>query len=209
MKVHYHRVSTLSQTDARLSVSDKEIYDRKIFDKVSGKVKFADRPQAKELIKLIESGRVEVLTCASIDRLGRNTADVINTCQWMEEHGVTLKITNIGMASKTDDGKANPIFKLITGVMASLSEMEREAIAERCISGMIAARASNNVQWGRPLRSFESEKKFLGKAKNQKIIELLNRERTIREISKIVGCSSATVIKVKKVAGNHKLLEVA
>ena len=57
MKVKYNRISSLSQTGNRFS-ADKENYDLTLLDKISGSVNFRDRPKAKELITLIEQGKV-------------------------------------------------------------------------------------------------------------------------------------------------------
>lgn len=55
-------------------------------------------------------------------------------------------------------------------------------------------------QLGRPNGSTESEKKFLEKEKTQQILKLLHKGRTVREISAIVGCSSKTIQKTKRLA---------
>ena len=53
---------------------------------------------------------------------------------------------------------------------------------------------------GRPCGSNESEKRFLEKTKTQQIVKLLEKGRTVREIVAIVGCSSKTVLKAKRLA---------
>ena len=77
MKVKYNRISSLSQTGNRFS-ADKENYDLTLLDKISGSVPFNDRPKAKELIALIDSGKVNEIVVEEFSRLGRNTGDVIN-----------------------------------------------------------------------------------------------------------------------------------
>ena len=78
MRVKYNRVSTLIQTGNRFA-ADKEKYDLVFLDKVSGSVSFKDRPKSKELIKLIEEGKVSEIVVEEFSRLGRNTGDVIQT----------------------------------------------------------------------------------------------------------------------------------
>jgi DNA-binding CsgD family transcriptional regulator len=59
---------------------------------------------------------------------------------------------------------------------------------------------------GRPSGSTESENAFLHEDKNQEILKYLKKDRTIREISKILDCSNKTVIKVKKAAAKYGML---
>jgi hypothetical protein len=51
---------------------------------------------------------------------------------------------------------------------------------------------------GRPSQSNEDRNTFLNKTKSKKIAEYLNKEWTIREISKQLDASTKTILKVKK-----------
>jgi predicted DNA-binding transcriptional regulator len=53
---------------------------------------------------------------------------------------------------------------------------------------------------GRPKGKGESDFHFINKSKNQKVIDYLKKERTIREIAKQLDMSSRTVMKVKMTA---------
>ena len=76
MKVKYNRVSTLQQSGDRFT-ADTDSYDLVLMDKVSGSVGFKDRPKGRELIKLVEEGKVTDLIIEEFSRLGRNTGDCI------------------------------------------------------------------------------------------------------------------------------------
>jgi DNA invertase Pin-like site-specific DNA recombinase len=194
MRVKYNRISSLSQTGNRFS-ADKENYDLTLLDKISGSVHFRDRPKAKELITLIEGGKVKEVVVEEFSRLGRNTGDVIKTLEWMEEKEVNVVVKNIGLQSRPN-GVINPIWKMISSVMSSLYEMELENIKMRTSAGRSVYIARGGVL-GRPTGTNESEKDFLNKTKNKKIIELLNKGWTLRQISKQLDTSSATIQKVK------------
>jgi DNA invertase Pin-like site-specific DNA recombinase len=204
MRVKYNRISSLSQTGNRFS-ADKENYDLTLLDKISGSVHFRDRPKAKELITLIEGGKVKEVVVEEFSRLGRNTGDVILTLEWMEEKEVNVVVKNIGLQSRPN-GVKNPIWKMISSVMSSLYEMELENIKERTMVGRMVY-VSNGGVLGRPKGTKESEKDFLNKAKNKKIIELLNKGWTLRQISKQLDTSSATIQKVKNRLNNFLKLE--
>ncbi|MCU4175490.1 recombinase family protein [Carboxylicivirga sp. N1Y90] len=133
MKIKYNRVSTIQQSGDRFSV-DNEKYDLVLMDKISGSVSFKDRPRGKEVVKLVEGDQVKELVVEEFSRLGRNTGDVIQTLEWLEEHQINVVVRNNGLQSRPN-GKRNPIWKMISSVMSSLYEMELENIKERTAMG--------------------------------------------------------------------------
>jgi DNA invertase Pin-like site-specific DNA recombinase len=196
MKVRYHRVSTHHQTSGRLE-TDKERYDIEFFDKISGKVNFKDRPKAKELIKLIEQKKVSEVHTLELSRLGRNTIDIITTLEWLEKQEINVVIKNIGLETMPQ-GVKNPIAKLLTGILASIYELERQNIIERSAQGITAYLARGGVL-GRKKGSTISDAQFMDKPTSKKCLELLKKGRTIRECAKICDISTRTVQKVKKI----------
>ena len=196
MRIKYNRVSTLQQSGDRFT-ADKESYDLVLFDKVSGTVPFRDRPKAKELVELIEQGKVSEIVIEEFSRIGRNTGDVIQTLEWLDSMEINIVVKNIGLQSRPQ-GKKNPIWKMISSVMSSLYEMELENIKERTVMGRIIYVQKGGIL-GRPNGSTESDKRFMEKPKTQQILKLLEKGRSVREISAIVGCSSKTVQKVKTI----------
>jgi DNA invertase Pin-like site-specific DNA recombinase len=200
MRVKYNRLSSLSQTGNRLS-DDKSEYDLVLLDRVSGSVSFKERPKGQELIKLIEQGKVSELWVEEFSRVGRNTGDVIRTLEWLDEMKVNVVVRNIGLQSRPN-GVKNPIWKMISSVMSSLYEMELENIKERTMVGR-KVYVLNGGRLGRPSGKVESDREFLQKPKIVEIIKYLKKGFTIREISKIIGCSNKTIIKTKKVLEKH------
>ncbi|MBC8988409.1 recombinase family protein [Pedobacter sp. N36a] len=195
MKIKYNRVSTLQQTGIRFT-ADKDIYDKILLDKVSGSIPFKDRPQAKELVKLIDKGVVKELIVEEFSRLGRNTGDVINTVEWLDEKGVNVIVRNLGLQSRPD-GNKNPVWKMISTIMSSLYEMELENIKERTTVGRMLF-VQNGGQLGRPKGSKENDLEFLKKVSSISAINCLKKNFTVRETSKVAGISVATVMKIKK-----------
>lgn len=203
MRVKYNRISTLGQTGNRFTV-DKDKYDLTLLDRVSGTVPFKDRPKGKELTKLIEEGKVSELVVEEFSRLGRNTGDVINNLQWLEDKGVNVVVRNIGLQSRPN-GLKNPIWNIISAVMSSLYEMELENIKERTMVGR-QVYVQNGGRLGRPDGSRETETEFLKKEQTQKIIKSLKKGLTVREICKVVDCSNKTVLKTKRLSVKHGIL---
>jgi DNA invertase Pin-like site-specific DNA recombinase len=203
MKVKYNRVSSLTQTGNRFE-ADIEKYDAVYLDKISGSVSFMDRPKTKELISLIQSGVVTEIVVEELSRLGRNTGDVIKTLEWFEKMEINVRVKNIGLESRPM-GKKNPIWKMISSVMSSLYELELNNILERTSVGRMVY-VQNGGVLGRPTGGCETDLRFISKSKNQKVVEFLKKERTIREIAKQLDMSTKTVMKVKTTALKMELI---
>jgi DNA invertase Pin-like site-specific DNA recombinase len=196
MRIKYNRVSTIQQSGNRFS-ADENSYDLVLFDKVSGKVPFKERPEAQELVELVEQGKVSELIIEEFSRVGRTIGDCIQTLEWLEEHEINVVVRNLGLQSRPQ-GKKNPIWGLLSATMSSLYALELENIRERTATGR-QVYVMNGGILGRPNGSTESEKRFMEKPKTQQIIKLLEKGRTVREIAAIAECSSKTVQKVKQI----------
>ena len=84
----YGRVSTDEQQrketiDAQLEAlrrtlpGDYEVVETYLDDGISGTVSFEDRPAGRRLLKEAEAGRFEQVLAYKLDRLGRNTLDIL------------------------------------------------------------------------------------------------------------------------------------
>lgn len=194
MRIKYNRVSTIGQTGNRF-INDTDKYDLTLLDKVSGNVAFKERPQGLKLIQLIKDGKVTEIIVEEFSRLGRNTGDVINTLDWLDEKGINVSVRNVGLQSRPN-GVKNPLWKMVSSVMSSLYEMELENIRERTAVGRMVY-LQQGGRLGRPKGTNESEIEFLDKDTSKQIIKYLQKGLTIREIAKVVGVSTTTVMKVK------------
>jgi len=206
MRIKYNRVSTLQQSGDRFSI-DEEKYDLVLFDKISGSIPFKERPKGMEAVKLVEEEKVSELVVEEFSRLGRNTGDVINVLEWLEEYEVNVVVRNIGLQSRPN-GTKNPIWKMISSVMSSLYEMELENIKERTAMGRLVY-IQKGGKLGRPDGSNESEKRFLDKIKTKEIIKWLNKGRTIREIASHTSASNKTILKAKQIGSKYGLVDIA
>lgn len=191
MKAKYIRVSTIDQNTARQERKDIKNY----IDKCSGAIPFAERTQASKLINDIESGKINFVEVHSIDRLGRNQLDILNTIEWFKSKGVNLRVDNLGVELFTIDEKVNPAFQIIVSVMGTLAEMEREQIKERQKEGIAIAKAKG-IYTGRKVGSVESKDETLHKHKD--VVKYLNQKMSVRDINKLTSKSTATIQKVKK-----------
>ena len=158
MKVLYCRVSTLDQKTDRQKVSEAD-YKIVIEDKCSGAIPFFDRDGGKQILKLIEKNALTSLFVLSIDRLGRDLRDIINTIHFFTEKGISIHFISQGLRTLDDNGKENPISKMMISILGVVGEMERTQIKERQIEGIKIAKLKG-VYKGRVEGSKEDLLKF-------------------------------------------------
>ena len=197
MKIKYNRTSTIQQEGKRFDL-DKTDYDLTIFDKgVSGKIPFSEREGGIKLTTLVNEDKVTEVVVEELSRLGRNTIDTLTTLKSFEEKGVNVIVKSMGNLQSMVNGKKNPIWNLITSVMSSLYVLERENILERTEMGRKVF-VMNGGKLGRKTGTTENRGDFLKKERTQKILSLLEKGKSVRDISGRLGVSTKTVVKVRK-----------
>ena len=197
MRVKYNRTSTIQQEGERFKL-DKDNYDLTIFDKgVSGKIPFSEREGGIKLTQLVNEGKVTEVVVEELSRLGRNTIDTLTTLKSFDDSGVNVVVRGMGNLQSMVNGKKNPIWNLITSVMSSLYELERDNILERTEMGR-KMYVMNGGKLGRKVGSVEGRDSFLQKDRTKKIFNLLEKGKSVRDISGRLGVSTKTVVKVRK-----------
>lgn len=134
--IAYTRVSTDDQTcenqrraiEARYKVA-KFFSD----DGVSGAVAAEKRPAMASLLAYVREGDTVVVT--AIDRLGRDTIDVLQTVERIKAKGVAVVSMREGFDLSTDAGK------LMLTMLAAVAELERANMRARQLAGLERARA--------------------------------------------------------------------
>lgn len=192
-KARYIRQSSQTQKNYRqLAIAHP---DEKLFiDIVSGSVPFNERPAGNRLIEAVEAGEVNYVSFHAIDRAGRSTINVLQTLQYFYDKGVVVKIDNLGLESMIN-GKANPVFNLITTILSELSSLEKLSLLERQKEGIAQAKL-RGVYKGRVKDTYESDEQVL--MKHKKVAKELksNPSLSLRKIATLTNVSPNTVKKV-------------
>lgn len=195
MKANYIRVSTLEQNTERQSpISGAKVY----LDKISGTVPLFERPQGKKLYSDIESGLIAEIYVHSIDRLGRDTIDILKTIKYLNSKKICLTSEKEGIQTFIN-GKENPTAQLLINILATLAEFENNIRRERQLEGIAIAKIKG-VYTGRKTGTKLSNDKFLEKHKN--VLKELEKGESIRRVAKLCEVSTGTVQKVKKLLIN-------
>ena len=183
--LNYARISTAEQNAERQTVNGYKSF----IDTCSGTISFFDRPKAKELIKYLKKNPSSIVNVLAVDRLGRNTLDILTTLEFFKENNYKLKIEDIGMDSNS------PFFEMLVTIIGTLATQERKTIAERCKQGIELAKSKGLYQ-GRKVGTKDSRDKIFDK--HSDIVKMLQHNIKISEIAKITGKTRVTIYKVKE-----------
>jgi DNA invertase Pin-like site-specific DNA recombinase len=195
MKAIYIRVSTTEQNTNR---QENTIEGAKVFiDKISGSIPFSERPEGSKLMNLIKEGNVSELHVHSIDRLGRNTIDILTTIKLITSYNCNVISEKEGLKMLDADGKPNPIANLMIGILSTLAEFELSRIKERQAEGIAKAKIKG-VYTGRPEGTEETKEDFLNKPKIKAILRNLKAGNSVRNTALLSKASTTLVQKVIK-----------
>jgi DNA invertase Pin-like site-specific DNA recombinase len=125
----------------------------------------------------------DVLIVVKLDRLGRNTRDVLNLVHELEEKGAGLRV----LEPAIDTG--GPMGRMVLTVLGMVAEVELGFIRDRQRTGIEAAKAKG-VYKGRPA-TFD----------RNRIVALRKEGMGATEIARAVGCKRGNVHKALKAAG--------
>jgi DNA invertase Pin-like site-specific DNA recombinase len=149
----YCRVSTDRQTHESQLNELRDYCTRRnwrvteeIVDTASGAK--TSRTGLDRLLTLVRKGKVDVVLCYKLDRLGRSLAHLSQVIGELTRHCVALVVPSQGI----DTTSLNPAAQLQLNILCAVAEFEREVIRERVNAGLNAAR-KRGQKLGRPNRT--------------------------------------------------------
>ena len=129
--IAYVRVSTAEQNETRQKEALKKYdIDKWFIEKASGKD--TNRPRLQEMLEYIRED--DTVYVEEFSRLGRSTADLLNTVHQIEDGGAKFVSLKENFDTKTPTGK------LQMTMMAAIAEFERSMILERQREGIAIAK---------------------------------------------------------------------
>src|SRR5947207_13230025 len=155
--IGYVRVSTDKQADRGVSLEAQAekiramavVQDAALIDIIvdgGESAKSLNRPGMARLLALVDSGDVQAVIVAKLDRLTRSVKDLCTLLERFERRGVTL----VSVAESLDTGSAAG--RLVLNIMTAVSQWEREAIGERTRDAMSHKRSQGqrvgNIAYG-------------------------------------------------------------
>lgn len=175
----YARVSTSQQSlDIQVnSLKDEGVKTSRIFtDKISGS--HTDRDGLQLLRIKVEKG--DVILVKKLDRLGRDTADMIQLIKEFDNIGVAIRFLDDGISTEGTMGK------MVVTILAAVAQAERQRILERTNEGRIEAQAKG-VKFGRK-RTID----------RNKVLDMKAQGVGPTDIAKKLGIGRSTIYKLLK-----------
>lgn len=199
----YCRVSTQSQEVSKQKHSLLEYAHankfqfEEIYEVVSSSRKSKKEREIDKLLEKLNHG--DYLYISKLDRLGRNTKEVLEIIENLKEKSVTLNILRDNIV--IDPNKTDTITTMFLTLLAAFSQMERDFISERTKAGLERARAEGRLL-GKKKGSISKNTQFEPhKAKIYELLDLgLSYQKIVDNIE--VGSKSAlySFVKLRKSA---------
>ena len=140
----YARVSTSQQSlDTQIKVlKESGVQENRIFsDKISGS--HVDSKGLDLLRIKIEEG--DAILVQKLDRLGRDTADMIALIKEFDNKGVAVRFLDDGISTEGTMGKMG---EMVVTILSAVAQAEKQRILERTNEGRLEAKAKG-VKFGR------------------------------------------------------------
>ena len=183
LKVGYARVSSRDQNLDRQLAQLETAGCSKIFtEKLSGAS--SDRPELHAALKYLRPG--ETLVVTSMDRLARNTVDLLNLVQGAMERRAYVEFLSERLIFGPEE---EAIPSLMLGILGSIAQFERTLIRERQAQGIAKAKERG---------VYKGCSKSLGDEEVETLKKLASLGVSKSEIGRRLGISRATVYRYMK-----------
>lgn len=168
----------------------------KIFkEHISGARTNKEREVLSKCLEFCRAEHPDTLMVTELSRLGRSTVEVLKAVEDLTAAGVNTYILDLNLSTLDEEGRENPVAKMVLTVLALGAEMERKLILGRLNSGRELAK-KKGVRMGRPRGSALSADDL--QAKYPEVVKHLRKgKNSIREIAKLTGLSVSTIQRVK------------
>tara|TARA_B100000886_G_scaffold277099_1_gene201054 strand:- start:2940 stop:3524 length:585 start_codon:yes stop_codon:yes gene_type:complete len=177
----YARTSTQQQ---KMGLEDQiqklnEAGCRTVFnERISSRKPASERPQLQAVLTVLEES--DTLCLTRLDRLARTMQETICIMQDLQDRGVYVRTLD----GLIDTEKMQMMAPLVVGLLAGLSNVERNLIAERQRESVEYRRRTNGNLGGRPM---------LDKVKVTNIKKLRREGNSLRKIVTLTGVSLSAV----------------
>jgi DNA invertase Pin-like site-specific DNA recombinase len=151
---------------------------RALLDASAFELRGADRPQLKKLLAAVGQGDVVII--AAVDRLSRDTTDLMVIARDLQRAGAGLRSLAEPVVDTTSD-----FAELVLAMLGVAAKLERRRIKERTARGRADAKA-NGVKFGR-------KPKLTAHQKREAVRRRDNDGETLRSIARSYNVSAATI----------------
>jgi DNA invertase Pin-like site-specific DNA recombinase len=186
-RIGYARVSTLDQNPELQTKALQSAGCERIFTDHGVSGSKASREQLDKMLEHLRKGDEVVVW--KLDRLGRNTRNLLELVDQLENRGVHFQALTEGIST------TGPMGRAMLTVMSAFAQLERDQLIERTKAGMAVAKG-NGRKAGR--REVTAEDEAVAKAKAYHV-----KGNSVAEIQKLIGASRATVYRYLKMVDDQ------
>ncbi len=195
------------------STTDRQSYNRQVNDltqlaatqkyqvagvfaeKISGATKNAARKELQNMIEFVNTNCIDKVLVTELSRLGRDTLQVLQTIEILNQNKISLYIQNYNIETLTPEKQINPMSQFLITILAEVACMERKTIENRLSSGYQNFRNAGGVV-GRKAGFRKTDEAM--KEEYQEEIKMLKKGYSFQHINQITSTNKNTLTKLKK-----------
>lgn len=184
------QVKNLTELAAAKGYEVQGIYE----EHISGAKSNKERKVLTECLESARENHIDLILFSELSRCGRAIWEVLETIKYCADNGINIHFQKEGL-TLFRDGKVDSIMAIYISCLGFCAEKERENIYFRLSQGRELAK-QKGVKMGRPegsVKSREQKEEEYGK-----VIRLLRKGESMRNVAAICKVSLSTVLRVKK-----------
>lgn len=190
------RQSTERQVTSLTRLAEIKGYDVKgIYEEhISGAKTNKEREVLMECLRSAKENHIDIILFSEMSRCGRAIWEVLETIKFCADNGINVYFQKEEL-TLFRDGKVDSVMAIYISCLGFCAEKERENIHYRLSQGRELAK-QKGVKMGRKVGSIKTKEK---KAEEYyKVIRMLRKGESLRNVAKLCDVSLSTVQRVKK-----------
>ncbi|HAT4364606.1 MULTISPECIES: recombinase family protein [Bacillota] len=196
MLVGYARVSSDDQNLDRQLEEFKKIGVEKVFaEKKSGK-NTSERTEFNKMLNFVREG--DTIVFESLERLGRNSDEILDTVSFIDKNGMRLMILNLPILNTKfgDENLEKLVRSLVISILSWTAQNEREEIRRKQKQGIEIAKRKG-IYKGKPYEYSSTAKNPQKRFIYNEIVRMLADGVPIKQIAERTGTNRSLVYRIK------------
>ena len=163
---------------------------------ISGGKSNKERPILQEALSFCQENHIDIILVSELSRLGRKCDEILETIKFLKDHHINCFFQKEQLSIFDSEGKENPYLTIMTAVLGTAAELERQSIYYRLKSGRDKY-IRDGGKIGKPKGTGVKTKDKLA-IEYKSVIRCLRSGESVRHTALITGVSQSTVQRVKK-----------
>ena len=164
---------------------------------ISGATSNKERKVLTECLDSARENKIDIILFSELSRCGRAIWEVLETIKFCADNNINIHFQKEGL-TLFKDGKVDSIMAIYISCLGFCAEKERENIYYRLSQGRELAK-QKGVKMGRKTGSVKSREQK--EQEYAKVIKLLRKGESMRNVAKLCDVSLSSVQRVKKEFG--------